>query len=505
MDSYDALDLIEEHRARQKTRGELATDALAWFLDEDNVGAFYTRAAVIRKLATELDVGADQANQAITDTVGDIVDPVQQIPGDDAKYIGVIDYQTFPAVGAYGYVDYDDKKGSRNRVVCARCVETEESDENISHATQGTGTSSLDADWEELLERIDSHYTSDHDEKPTEITPGASLLSGTTISGNTTFHAGNDGIGSGLDADTLNGSTLSAITPIEILSVSTEADLPAVNPPQIAFVQDENSYRQSVGEDGFIVEDNTVVQSIQTQFGNTRAIEFNDDGTKLFEAGFDSQSSSQRIATSTLSTPFDISTATFQQSNPSQSDRIQDIVFNNDGTKLFELDSDREEFLELSLSTPFDVSTATLQQTVQTEDSRPEAMEFNDDGTKLFELGVGEIYQHPLSTAFDFSTLSTNTGPINRFFATFDTRGFTFSANGRKIFGITRGNISVGELPTPFDIGTIKFLTEGMEINDFDGRSLRFSNDGKKLFLVAPALEQIQEYSTLKPPRFKVL
>jgi len=81
MDSYDALDLIEEHRARQKTRGELATDALAWFLDEDNVGAFYTRAAVIRKLATELDVGADQANQAITDTVGDIVDPVQQILG----------------------------------------------------------------------------------------------------------------------------------------------------------------------------------------------------------------------------------------------------------------------------------------------------------------------------------------------------------------------------------------------------------------------------------------
>jgi len=35
---------------------------------------------------------------------------------------------------------------------------------------------------------------------------GASLVSGTTIAGNTTWHAGNDGSGSALDADTLRGS-----------------------------------------------------------------------------------------------------------------------------------------------------------------------------------------------------------------------------------------------------------------------------------------------------------
>lgn len=39
----------------------------------------------------------------------------------------------------------------------------------------------------------------------------ASLLTGTTIAGNTAWHSGNDGAGSGLDADTLDGTELSAI------------------------------------------------------------------------------------------------------------------------------------------------------------------------------------------------------------------------------------------------------------------------------------------------------
>jgi hypothetical protein len=77
-------------------------------------------------------------------------------------------------------------------VVCARCVEKHRYDENITHATQGEGSSKPDATWQGLLDKVTSHYATNHSAAPSKIEPGASLVSGTTISGNTAFHAGNE-------------------------------------------------------------------------------------------------------------------------------------------------------------------------------------------------------------------------------------------------------------------------------------------------------------------------
>jgi len=40
-----------------------------------------------------------------------------------------------------------------------------------------------------------------------EVTTGATLASGTTVGGNQVYHVGNDGAGSGLDAETVDGET----------------------------------------------------------------------------------------------------------------------------------------------------------------------------------------------------------------------------------------------------------------------------------------------------------
>jgi hypothetical protein len=77
-------------------------------------------------------------------------------------------------------------------VVCARCVEKHTYDENITHATQGEGSSNSDATWQQLLNKVTSHYATQHTTSPSHIEPGASLVSGTTISGNTAFHSGNE-------------------------------------------------------------------------------------------------------------------------------------------------------------------------------------------------------------------------------------------------------------------------------------------------------------------------
>jgi len=204
MDSKDPDELITEVQEEQQTRGELATEALQWFLD-GNVGKLFPRGEVVEELSEELDINPARANVSISDTVGDIVDPVQQIAKSNEKYVGVIEYKVFNDEGAYGYVDFDDRKGKRKRVVCARCVEKHKYDENITHATQGEGSSKSDATWQQLLNKVTGHYADVHTHGPETVRPGASLLSGTTISGNVTFHQGNDGIGSGLDADTVDG------------------------------------------------------------------------------------------------------------------------------------------------------------------------------------------------------------------------------------------------------------------------------------------------------------
>lgn len=191
MDAKSPDELINAVREEQLARAQVAKEVLQWFL-EGNIGEFFPRDQLAEELSGEINTSRARANVAISDTVGDIVDPVQQIAPGSERHIGVIEYEVFNDAGAYGYIDFDDRKRKRKRVVCARCVEEHTYDEDISHATQGEGSSKQDATWQQLLNKITSHYANSHEKPPDEIEPGASLLNGTTISGNTAFHTGNE-------------------------------------------------------------------------------------------------------------------------------------------------------------------------------------------------------------------------------------------------------------------------------------------------------------------------
>lgn len=200
MNSKNPQELIDEVQQEQQTRSEVAKQVLQWFLD-GNQQELFPRTEVVEQISGELDLSLERAQLGITDTVGDIVDPVQQVISKQ-KYVGIIDYKVFADEGAYGYVDYDDRRGNRKRVVCARCVERAQYDEEVVHATQGEGSSSEDASWQQLLNKITSHYANSHTKVPENIEPGASLVNGTTISGNTAFHQGNE---SSINHDSIGG------------------------------------------------------------------------------------------------------------------------------------------------------------------------------------------------------------------------------------------------------------------------------------------------------------
>jgi len=101
----------------------------------------------------------------------------------------------------------------------------------VTHATAGDPQGSFDsgATYQDLVDGIHEHYTKSHDTAPSDVKTGASLVSGTTIASNTAWHAGNDGEGSTLDADTIRGYTLmdSGSNVVQMPVYNTISDLPS--------------------------------------------------------------------------------------------------------------------------------------------------------------------------------------------------------------------------------------------------------------------------------------
>ena len=203
-----------------------------------------------------------------------------------------------------------------------------------------------------------------------------------------------------------------------------------------------------------------------------------------------------------LTIGFDISTATFVDSfdTESEDNDSRDVKFNQNGTKMFVLGKQNDRVCEYTLSTGFDVSTATLVDCASvSEESKPDELEFNPDGTKMFVMGESgdDVNEYTLSTGFDvstatfvdsFSVSSEETVPM----------GLAFTYDGTKMFvtGWTGEDINEYTLSTGFDVSTATFV-DSFSITDQDDEpgSLAFSSDGSKLFLLGRENNKVYEYS----------
>lgn len=204
MTTFDADEVVKSAEQNRERLKNYTRPAAEYFHERE--GEMIQKSEAMAGLKSELEVDTRMANSLIAELTGDLVDPIVQIRTEGEKFVGIIDYHEFD--GAYGYEDYDDIEGVRKRVVCAECVKRNESDKAVTHATAGGVDSSFEkgVDYQTLLEAVHEHYEDAHDGvKPEDVETGAILLSGTTIGGNTAWHAGNDGSGSNLDADELDG------------------------------------------------------------------------------------------------------------------------------------------------------------------------------------------------------------------------------------------------------------------------------------------------------------
>ena len=146
------------------------------------------------------------------------------------------------------------------------------------------------------------------------------------------------------------------------------------------------------------------------------AVAFNNNGTKMFVTG----SNGRAVNEYTLTTGFDVSTATYAGDDErfdisNEETWPSGLAFNNDGTKMFVVGRAGDDVNLYTLTTGFDVSTASFVDSfdVSKEETAPAGLAFNDDGTKMFITGWtgDDVNEYTLSCAYKVTSSSTCDDP----------------------------------------------------------------------------------------------
>jgi sugar lactone lactonase YvrE len=183
-----------------------------------------------------------------------------------------------------------------------------------------------------------------------------------------------------------------------------------------------------------------------TEDGTPRGITFSADGTKLYVCG----NANNRIFQYTLGTAWDVSTASYASKSldlSSQSTSPNGLAINSTGTTLFVVTSGvGKPVLQYTLSTPWDMSTATYASKTFaiSEDTNPNGMAVSSDGYTLFIMGgTGFIFQYDLGTAWDASTGSYASLSLDVTGYSGQARGVALGNDDAKIYYLGNSNRTV--------------------------------------------------------------
>jgi len=147
-----------------------------------------------------------------------------------------------------------------------------------------------------------------------------------------------------------------------------------------------------------------------------RKLKFNSSGTRMYILD-----ESDDLFQYNLTSAWDLSTASYSNNTinlGSQSTDMNSIMFNDTGTKMYALGGSDGKIYQYTLSSPFEISTATWDGSAadyiipqyNSANPNPVDFSFNTDGTKLYILqGYGNaIHRYSLSVAYDTSTTTND-------------------------------------------------------------------------------------------------
>ena len=231
-------------------------------------------------------------------------------------------------------------------------------------------------------------------------------------------------------------------------------------------------------------------------------VTFNDDGSRMYMIGFDSDSVYQYNLTS----PFDVSTASFSSGDSfdisGQDGFPTGVALSTNGTRMFVVGSNNDSVYQYNLSTAFDITTASFSfntLNVGGQDGIPSDITFNGDGTRMFLTGSlnTTVYQYNLSTGFDLSTASFSNNSFDVSSEETSPRGITFNNTGDRMFVIGFSDkVYEYSLTTGFDITTAS-LDNSFDTSSEDDSptGLAFNDDFTRLFVMGSTNKKVFQYN----------
>ncbi len=232
------------------------------------------------------------------------------------------------------------------------------------------------------------------------------------------------------------------------------------------------------------------------------------DGLKLYVIEYND--ADQDIHEYTLTTPWEIGTATFDQAHD-LGDNYYGIEFKPDGTKMYLTNYDASyttsSIHEYTLSSPWNIGTKTLTHNfiVGTFDTGldindPSSIRIAADGKRFYVLNETDYYLYPyeMETPWDLSTAREVSKDWYINAIDNDPRGVSWNNDGTKVYFGGNQNDKVYQLEIPssraYDIRYATNAGISTTVTDTAITGLTFKPDGTKMYVVGSTNDRVAQY-----------
>lgn len=221
-----------------------------------------------------------------------------------------------------------------------------------------------------------------------------------------------------------------------------------------------------------------------------RGLAVKPDGTKMYVLDVTTGTVHQY----TLTSAWDITSASYANKTFSVTSQVtvpEEIRFKPDGTVMYVLDIYAVVY-QYNLSTAWDVSTASYASksySASAQISNPaDGLDFKSDGTKMYitdnyyGLGIADVYEYTLSTAWDVSTASYSGNSLDVSSQTISIVAIAFGDSGSKLYVASSNDVYQYNLSSAWNLSTASYSGNFFN-NDQDTGTygIAFKSDGTKM------------------------
>ena len=256
-----------------------------------------------------------------------------------------------------------------------------------------------------------------------------------------------------------------------------------------------------------------------------QGIHISPDGSSMYMVG----STSDSIYSHTLSTPYDVSTATTSYVSTAATSVLvtaqattqrNDVVFGNNGNTMYVLAGGTQAtdtVFQYNVGIAWSAPTATfsgigtgITTIINNLDATNESLFFKSDGSKMYVLGNTNdiVHSYTLGTPWNVGTATSDYVPKSYLHSAQTTTQskVTFGDNGTKMYVLSGGaavtdTVFQYTLGTAWDVTTATYsgLSTSVNAQDATSQGIAFDSTGSYMYMVGSTTDAVYQYSLSTP------